>query len=233
VFLDEVGEIALGTQAKLLRVLEERTVMRLGSHRTTSIDVRFVAATNRDLESEANAGRFRQDLFFRLNGISLVIPPLRERPLEIELLANSFLGQASRELDRKDPLRLSARAVELLKQYRWPGNVRELRNAIQRAAVLCPTDVILPDHLPPALKRAQEPQRVATTAASDGQRRPLSDPDIGELKNEIKSLERARIAEALDRTGGNQTRAAEVLGISRRTLVSRLSELGLRRPRKP
>jgi DNA-binding NtrC family response regulator len=230
VFLDEVGEMPLATQGKLLRVLEERAVVRLGSTRPRPIDVRFVAATNRDIEGDSRAGRFRSDLYFRLAGITLLIPPLRERPAELQLLVDRFVAAACRELDRTAPLRVSSEALELLRRHDWPGNVRELRNAIERAAVLCAGETILPEHLPPGLLKppALKPPPVAPS-------RPTAPPPAGgeSLQGEIKSLERQRIIEALERCGGNQSKAAELLGISRRTLVSRLSEFDLPRPRKP
>jgi DNA-binding NtrC family response regulator len=225
VFLDEVGELPLATQSKLLRVLEERVVVRLGSTRARPIDVRFVSATNRDVEADSRCGRFRPDLYFRLAGITLAIPPLRERPAELELLARGFVAAACRELDRWAPLGISAEALELLRRHPWPGNVRELRNVIGRAAVLCAGDTILPEHLPPSLLR---PRPASPPAVADGPRGAAGES----LQGEIKSLERARIVEALDRCGGNQSRAADLLGISRRTLVSRLAEFGLPRPRK-
>ncbi len=231
VFLDEVGEMPLPTQGKLLRVLEERAVVRLGSTRPRPIDVRFVAATNRDIEGDSRSGRFRSDLYFRLAGITLEIPPLRERPAELELLVTRFVEAACRDLDRAAPLQMSAEALDLLRRHDWPGNVRELRNAIERACVLCAGDTILPEHLPPGLLRPRQLSTDARAAAAAG---PVRPPAGGEgLQGEIKSLERQRIVEALDRCGGNQSKAAELLGVSRRTLVSRLSEFDLPRPRKP
>jgi two-component system, NtrC family, response regulator AtoC len=220
VFLDEVGELPPATQAKLLRVLEERVVTRLGSTRPRPIDVRFVAATNRDIEAAGVSDGFRRDLFFRLNGISLTIPPLRERPAEVELFAQKFLASACLELELPEKLRLSPEALALLRSHSWPGNVRELRNAIERAAVLCTGSTILPEHLPPSMQNRPaplaSPPRDTTTQLAGG----------------VRTFERARIIEVLESCNGNQTKAAELLGISRRTLVSRLAEFGLPRPRK-
>jgi DNA-binding NtrC family response regulator len=201
--------------------------VRLGSTRPRPIDVRFVAATNRDIEADSRGGRFRSDLYFRLAGITLAIPPLRERPAELDLLVARFVAAACRELDRAPPLNVSREALDALRRHDWPGNVRELRNAIERAVVLCAGDTILPEHLPPALLK---PAAQAVPAASAA---PASPAPLENLQGEIKSLERQRIVEALERCGGNQSKAAELLGISRRTLVSRMSEFDLPRPRKP
>jgi len=236
VFLDEVGELPPATQGKLLRVLEERVVVRLGSTRPRPIDVRFVAATNRDVEADSRVGRFRSDLYFRLAGISLVIPPLRERPAELEVLVQRFTAVACRELDRAAPLHVSREALDVLRRHSWPGNVRELRNVIERAAVLCAGDTILPEHLPPGLLRPPVPPLAGTAMPGPGSeaaapRAALPPPAGNDLQGEIKSLERLRIVEALERCGGNQSKAAELLGIARRTLVARLSEFDLPRPR--
>jgi DNA-binding NtrC family response regulator len=185
--------------------------------------VRFVAATNRDIEAESTAGRFRQDLFFRLNGISLLIPPLRERIEEIEPFARMFIAAACAEVERTSPLVLSAAVLALLKEHQWPGNVRELRNVIERAVVLCVGDAIVPEHLPPSLLKAAESRRAA-----------LGVPDSGPstLRSEIDALEKAKILETLERCDGNQSRAARMLGISRGTLLARLDTFGIARPRK-
>ena len=232
VFLDEVGELPMGTQAKLLRVLEERVVTRLGATRPRSIDVRILAATNRDVEADSRQGRLRPDLYFRLNGVALLIPPLRERPLEIEALAASFLTAACRDLDRVPPLTFSAAALEVFRQHAWPGNVRELRNAVERAAVMCTESTILPEHLPPPLLAAVRASQ--TRAPVPGMSPAASEGDVpANLQTEMKALERTRILEALERCGGNQSEAARQLGMPRRTLVSRLADLGLTRRQTP
>ncbi|MFL5304487.1 MAG: sigma 54-interacting transcriptional regulator [Polyangia bacterium] len=229
VFLDEVGELPLGTQAKLLRVLEERVVTRLGSTRARPIDVRVVSATNRDVEADSRQGRLRPDLYFRLNGVALVIPPLRERPQEIEALARTFLSAVCRDLEREPPPAISPAALQVLRRHDWPGNIRELRNAVERAAVMCTDSTILPEHLPPSLLaaiRVEKPQTPGPAVfASEEQHHPHS------LQAELKALERTRILEAIDRCAGNQSEAARQLGIPRRTLVARLTELGLTRRR--
>jgi two-component system, NtrC family, response regulator AtoC len=148
VFLDEVGEMPMTTQVKLLRVLEERKVRRVGALKSTPIDVRFVAATNRDLEVEVARGTFRKDLYFRLNGISLVIPPLRERLEEIEGLARVLVAESSQRMGRRAEPELSPEVLDLLRQYPWPGNIRELRNVLERAVLLCSGDRIEKSHLP-------------------------------------------------------------------------------------
>ncbi|HMC95446.1 MAG TPA: sigma 54-interacting transcriptional regulator [Polyangia bacterium] len=236
VFLDEVGELSAGTQAKLLRVLEERVVTRLGSNRPRPIDVRIVAATNRDVEADTGAGRFRQDLFFRLNGISLLIPPLRDRPQEIEPFARMFLAAACREIERAEPPALSASALAILREHLWPGNVRELRNAIDRAVVLCIGDTILPEHLPPSLLRAVEARRTPRPPPAGAEAAPTSAPKspgrAPDLHREINALEKARILDALERFAGNQTSAARMLGISRGTLIARLNDFAIPRPRR-
>jgi two-component system response regulator AtoC len=217
-FLDEVGELPPATQAKLLRVLEERTVTRLGSTRRRPVDVRFVAATNRDPQADSRIGRLRPDLFFRLNGASLVIPPLRDRPSEIEGLAVSFLSMACRDLERSPVPAISPAALDLLSRHAWPGNLRELRNAMERAAVVCTESVIAPEHLPPSLR-----------VAAQAQRTPGGHPAT--LQDDLRVIERDRILAVLEGCQGNQSEAARQLGMPRRTLVSRLSDLGLTRRR--
>jgi DNA-binding NtrC family response regulator len=214
VFLDEIGELSAPTQVKLLRVLEERKVTRVGGLVARPIDVRLIAATNRDLEAEARKGTFRQDLFFRLNGISLTVPPLRERRDEIAPLARMFAARAAERMGRPAP-EISAAAIEALGRHAWPGNVRELRNVMERAVVLLDAGAIGPEHL--LLSAAITP---GAAAAGQG------------LRSELAASERQRIVDALEACAGNQTQAAAMLGMSRRTLVVRLSEYAIPRPRK-
>jgi DNA-binding NtrC family response regulator len=217
VFLDEIGELPLGLQAKLLRVLEEGSVRRVGATRARPLDVRFVSATNRDLEIEVTRGTFRADLYFRIAGITLAIPPLRQRRAEIEPLARAFLATSARRARRAIPM-LSPAAVSALEAYEWPGNVRELRNAIDRALLLCGGATIGPEHLP-------DPRRALG--------KPLpSEPPAPDLQGAVDTAARQHIIDALNRCGGNQTEAAELLGISRRTLSKRLDDLDIPRPRK-
>ena len=180
VFLDEIGDMPPLTQVKLLRVLEERRVRRVGSTATLGIDVRFVSATNRNLEQAIARGTFREDLYFRLNGIALVIPPLRDRPEEIEGLARHFVGEACRSSGREPP-GLSREALQILLAYPWPGNIRELRSVIERAVVLCEADRLTPAHLPEQRMRAhfarRDPSPVSNGRNGTSVPRPLSADD--------------------------------------------------------
>jgi DNA-binding NtrC family response regulator len=211
VFLDEVGEMPLSLQVKLLRVLERREVLRIGSVRPKRIDVRIVSATNLDLGAEIAARRFRQDLYFRLNGISITIPPLRQRVGEIEPLARHFLETGAAAIGRRPVPALAPDALDALHAHDWPGNIRELRNVIERALVMSVGPTIRRDDLQLTTGPAQ---RVPESTLAPGERE-----------------ERERIVLALERCVGNQTYAAEMLGISRRTLVSRIAKYGIPRPR--
>jgi DNA-binding NtrC family response regulator len=225
VFLDEIGDMALSLQAKLLRVIENRKVMRVGGLKPKPIDVRFVSATNRELETDVMRGTFRQDLYFRINGVTLSIPPLRERIDEIPGLAQAFVTEAAEPLGQKPP-ELSTEAFELLAGYSWPGNIRELRNVMERAVLLCLDDVIRAEHLPVEKMRATfaTPVRESAPAIRPGK------PPAGE--RETDEAKRQRILEALMACGGNNTEAAKILGVSRRTLGKWLEAYNIPRPRK-
>ncbi len=216
--LDEIGELSQDLQPKLLRVLEQHAVRPVGGNKQRAVDVRVVAATHRSLQSEVARGAFRQDLFYRLNGISIIIPPLRERSDEIVPLAVAFLAAAARKERRIGAPQLSAAAEELLRAYPWPGNVRELRNAMERAALLCEGTEIEPQHLPLDAMGTSTQQMAA---------------GVTNLTAEIGALEQERILETLAQCGGNQSRTARRLGISRKMLLARLDAYGVCRPRKP
>jgi two-component system, NtrC family, response regulator AtoC len=239
-FLDEVGEMPLALQAKFLRVLEQKEVTRVGALRPRPIDIRILSASNRDLEAEIRADRFRRDLFFRLNGVTIVVPALRERLDEIEPLARGFVESTCHALERRLPA-ISAQALAALRAHSWPGNVRELRNVMERAVVLCAGDEIRLEHLPfgPHATRWQprDEARISDVPAAprlpaEATRETLPVPaDVSGIVVS-RAEERQLTIEALRACRGNQTKAAEMLGISRRTLVSRLTEFGLPRPRK-
>jgi len=228
VFLDEIGEFPQRLQPKLLQVLENREILSVGSVKPRAIDVRFVAATNRDLEAEALSGEFRSDLYYRLAGFTFVIPPLRERREDILPLALEFLRRLSIEQGRSSTVRIRDDAAIHLLDYAWPGNVRELRNVIERALVLCDGQSIGPEHLP--LDKMRSVVLVSQPKPSVGNQRdtelPIADLGADEL------AERQRILDVLAECAGNQSQAAEVLGISRSTLVNRLNTYRIRRPRK-
>ena len=223
-FLDEVGELPAPVQVKLLRVLEDRKVLRVGARSAREVDVRFIAATHRDLEREIAEQRFREDLFYRINGASLTVPPLRQRASEIAPLARLFLARACVEQGRSQLIDLAPAALSALERYAWPGNVRELRNAIERGVALCQFDLLDLEHLPPKVARGEAASR---TAGAE----PLGEARA-RLERELADLERRRLLKVLEECGGSQATAAARLGVSRRTLVYRLSALGLTRPRK-
>jgi two-component system, NtrC family, response regulator AtoC len=237
-FLDEIGELSAAVQVKLLRALDERAIMRVGENATRKIDVRFIAATNRDLAAEVSRGVFRSDLFFRLEGAALTIPPLCERISEIVPLARLFLEQECRKVEIEVAPDIAPETIRLLEEYPWPGNVRELRNAMQRVAVLCTNEMVLPDHLPPRIS-GRTPSIPPARGSTPEMRPPAPAPNVtqpiapAELPLSPAQLaERDLIIATLEEFAGNQTRSAEKLGMSRRTLVSRLEEYHIPRPRK-
>jgi two-component system response regulator AtoC len=243
-FLDEFAELPLTVQAKLLRVLENREITRVGGLRSRHVDVRFVSATNRDLAAQIRAGAFRQDLYFRLNGITLTIPPLRSRRAEIAPLAHQFIVEACRRVGR-EPLAMTDNALKFLEGQSWPGNIRELKNSTDRAVTLCTGDIIEVHHLAP-IESGFAPNSFSGAPTENLQApipaSPPTTPDLApppadvslyeDARRAARDLERRRIAEAMERCGGNQTRAAQLLRISRRTLVARLTEYGFARPLK-
>ena len=209
-FLDEIGEISPETQIKLLRVLESRAFERVGGSETITVDVRVVAATNRDLKKMVEEKTFREDLYYRLAVVTLELPPLRRRPMEIPLLAEKFVREFARENQRGD-LKIAPELMKKLEAHPWPGNIRELRNCLESMVVLSSGDTLTSADLPPQFSDAP-----ATTP----------DPDTGsaDAGGTLESSERELIAKALERNNGNITRAAQELGISRRTLHRRLAK---------
>jgi len=214
--LDEIGELPPPVQPALLRVLQQGEVRRVGDARSTRVDVRVLASTNRDLASQVQAGRFREDLYYRLNVVQVRLPPLRERQEEIGQLAERLIARHAERIGVASR-RLSPRALELLQRYRWPGNVRELENALERALVLSEDDEIGPDALPDAVQRTLAPEPVPGRL----------DPDDLSVKRAQRVLEADLIRRALERTQGNRTRAAELLELSPRALLYKIREYGL------
>ena len=229
IFLDEIGEMTLGTQTKLLRILQEHEFERIGSSTPIQVDIRVIAATNRDLAAEVDESRFREDLYYRLNVIHIHMPPLRERKEDIPALVEHFLSKY-RATTEAIPTTITEEALERLVAYDWPGNVRELENAVERAVVLSRGNPIAMDHLPFGSVKAPQPgRRKGKSAKTDAYAEDAAREGIGEgpFKARVASLERKLILEALERAGGNRTRAAEELGIYRRLLYAKMREYGL------
>jgi two-component system response regulator HydG/two-component system response regulator AtoC len=206
-FLDEIGELSINIQKKFLRFLQEREILRIGGKNRIKVDVRIIAATNRDLEAEVKNGTFREDLFYRLNVVTISIPPLRERKEDIPILARHFLEKFS-SINNKVIMSIDPEAMSALMDYDWPGNVRELENIIERAVVLCTTDTITIKYLPKTIRETHS---------------------YLEKKDELNLLEteRSLILKALEKTGYNQTRAAQILGLSRKQLRTKMKHHGL------
>ena len=214
-FLDEVGELPLDAQVKLLRVLEERRITRIGGKKAIPVDVRIVAATNRNLDDEVKNGHFRLDLLYRLNVFTLILPPLRERKEDIPLLTNFFIRKYNRTLSL-DVQSVSPEAISLLTSYDWPGNVCDLENAIQSSMILCTGGVIRPEHLPDRIK-GYELAEAQTVSGSSGN-------SIREINAQ---MEKELIIEALKKHNFNRTLTAEALNISRKTLFNKMKRYGL------
>jgi len=222
-FLDEIGEMAPQLQSKLLRVLETRTFRRVGGHADITVDVRIVAATHRDLRRLVADGRFREDLYFRLNVVPIAMPPLRERREDVGLLAEHFIARFCGEMGRP-AAKLHPGALRVLTDYPWPGNVRELRNVIERVLLLEAEEEILPHHLPPEFSGASQPDPAALAATGDA-RIPSGHPFPAGVVRPLAQIEQMAIGHALSVCEGNKTRAAQMLGISRQTLRTKLNEL--------
>jgi DNA-binding NtrC family response regulator len=224
IFLDEVGELSQDAQVKLLRALGEREITRVGGTKTVPVDVRVVAATNKNLEEEVASGNFREDLYFRLAVLSLRLPPLRERTEDIPLLVEHFVRKYARELD-KNVLAFAPGALTRLAGYGWPGNVRELENVVYEAMVMAEGEWVTEAALPARLK-------LAAAAAESG--RPPGPGPSGSLREEVQSVaerrEKELILEALRQAGGSRTRAARTLGVSRKTLFNKMTALEIRWP---
>ena len=214
-FLDEIGEMSLTLQSKLLRVLETQSFYRVGGTKKVEVDVRFIAATNRELTSYVAEGKFRSDLLFRINNFTIKLPPLRERPEDIPSLAEHFLARVS----GGNHMIMTDEAMQVLREYYWPGNVRELRNVIERAVILASNNEILPEDLPLELRT----HRSASALSDDGE----------EVNNgSLDELRRKQILTVLEQTGWHQGRASEILGISPSTLYRQLKSYGLTRSRR-
>ena len=210
IFLDEVGELSLSIQAKLLRIIQEKEFERVGGSKTIKVDVRVIAATNRNLEELIRNGLFREDLYYRLNIFPITVPPLRERKTDILLLADYFVEKYNKA-NHKGVRRISTTSIDMLMRYHWPGNVRELQNCMERAVILSEDNVIHGYHLPPTLQ----------TAESSGT------PYTGSLQQKLESIEQEMIIEALKRTQGNMTRAAVQLGLSDRIMGLRIKKFNI------
>lgn len=216
-FLDEIGDMSLSAQAKLLRVLQERRLERIGGRSAIEVDVRVIAATNKDLRSEIKKGNFREDLYYRINAVHINMPPLREIKGDIPLLTQHFLSSFVTELGR-DPMRFSPEAMDCLVKYDWPGNVRELENEIKRAVILVDSDLIEASDLSEHVRGVMSGGTLQRTPAEEGTRF---------LRGTVEEIEIQKIKEALEKCGGNKQRASEILGISRQGLINKMKRYGL------
>jgi DNA-binding NtrC family response regulator len=222
ILLDEIGDMAAETQAKVLRVLEERSLERVGSAKPIAVDVRVIAATHRDLEAEVRRGRFREDLYYRLKVVEIEVPPLRERPEDVPHLVDRFLGQLAERLGREKRA-IGGAALTRLARHAWPGNVRELRNVVEQAAVLASGEAIAEPDL--RLDDAAEPGEGAAGSGLTA----LAGVAFSEAKRRAgEAFERSFLLRALRQHGGNISRTAEAIGMVRQSLQQKIRELGLR-----
>jgi two-component system NtrC family response regulator len=218
IFLDEIGDISQAMQAKLLRVLQERRFERVGGHESIDVDIRVVAATNKSLEKEVAEGKFREDLFYRLNVIKIDVPPLRDRAEDIPLLVTHFLNKYART--NEQPKKVAPEAMDRLLAYRWPGNIRELENAIERSAVTTVGDTINLDNLPPRVVGSTEEERPRFEID-------LKHPLPFYLQQATEQIERQYILKALERSRGNVGKCADLCGLSRRSVSGKISQYGI------
>ncbi len=221
IFLDEIGDMPVELQAKLLRTLQERIIEPLGALKPVPIDVRLIAATNHDLRKAVEVGAFREDLYFRLNVLEIVPPPLRERAEDLPVLISRLLEKLSRK-NRREVKGVSAQFLDVLMRYSWPGNVRELENVLERALVLCQSDILTPDTLPPYILEQAEAFGAKQESLSA-----LPDNGLSSLPLSLESAERLALQAALEANNNHREHTAEALGISRRTLQYKLKKLGL------
>ncbi|MFO7708623.1 MAG: sigma-54 dependent transcriptional regulator [Desulfobacterales bacterium] len=222
IFLDEIGDMSADLQVKVLRVLEEGEFERVGGHETIKSDARIIAATHRDLEEEVQKGNFREDLFYRLYVIPIMLPSLRERRTDVPFLASHFLAEFAQK-NHKPVMRVAPEALQRLVDYAWPGNVRELRNLIERIVVLKESDCLLPEELPPKMVRETDPAHI----------RPMAEPASGgelPFHTAVSEFEKALILRALEKTHWVKNRAAELLQIKRTTLVEKIKRYSLEKP---
>jgi DNA-binding NtrC family response regulator len=215
-FLDEIGELDISLQAKILRALQEKQIRRVGGTKELNVDVRVVTATNRDLLKMSQEGRFREDLYYRLNVLSIELPPLHERRSDIKILIDYFLKKHTRDTNRE--VKLNAEARRILENYSYPGNVRQLESALERAVLLCENNTITADDLPPEMSQTSKP----TTATSDLFKLPPEGINF-------EDVERSLIMQAMERTDNNITKSAKLLGLTFRTLQYRLEKFGIKK----
>jgi Nif-specific regulatory protein len=209
-FLDEIGDINLPTQVKLLRALQQREFERVGGTETVKVNVRLIAATNKDLERAMAAGTFREDLYYRLNVFTIFVPPLRERKADLLLIADHFLERFARE-HRRSIKRISTPAIDMLTSYHWPGNVRELENTLERAVLMCDGEVIHGHHLPPSLQTAEASGTITRVA----------------LKDAVSAYEKDLLQDALKTTRGNRAKAARLLDTTERIINYKVRQYGI------
>jgi len=231
IFLDEIGDMPASIQTKILRVLEDKSFERLGGNKTITVDVRLITATNKNIESLIKEGKFREDLYYRLNAVTVKLPPLRERREDIPQLVEYFLNRYNKEL-KKEVARVSPEALAILEQHDWPGNVRELENVIKKALLFAKGNVLLPEGI---LLQEKTPEKQKEQLAHLQEllaglvKKGLADRSSGLYKDIIEEVERTLILETLKQVNGNQSEAAKILGISRPTLKDKIEKLGIKK----